>query len=36
MGMNFIRLLSTGLDGHHKWHSDPLGIRFEIVLPIGV
>ena len=34
MGMNFIRLLSTGLDGHHEWHSDPLGICFEIVLPI--
>lgn len=34
MGMNFIRLLSTGLDGHHEWHSDPLGMRFEIVLPI--
>jgi two-component sensor histidine kinase len=32
-GMNFIRLLSTGLDGHHEWYSDPLGIRFEIVLP---
>jgi len=27
MGMNFIRLLSTGLEGHHEWHSDPLGIR---------
>jgi two-component sensor histidine kinase len=34
MGMNFIRLLSTGLEGHHEWHSDSLGIRFEIVLPI--
>ena len=34
MGMNFIRLLSMGLDGHHEWHSDSLGIRFEIVLPI--
>lgn len=34
MGMNFIRLLSTGLEGHHVWHSDSLGIRFEIVLPI--
>ena len=34
MGMNFIRLLSTGLNGHHEWHSDSLGIRFEIVLPI--
>ena len=35
MGMNFIRLLSTGLGGHHEWHSDSLGIRFEIVLPLG-
>ena len=35
MGMNFIRLLSTGLQGHHEWHSDSLGIRFEIVLPIS-
>ncbi len=35
MGMNFIRLLSTGLGGHHEWHSDPLGIRFEIVVPIS-
>jgi two-component sensor histidine kinase len=34
-GMNFIRLLSKGLGGEHEWHSDPLGIRFEIVLPIG-
>ena len=33
MGMNFIRLLSKGLDGEHEWHSDPLGIRFEITLP---
>ena len=32
-GMNFIRLLSKGLGGEHEWHSDPLGIRFEIVLP---
>lgn len=36
MGMNFIRLLSTGLGGHHEWHSDSLGIRFEIVLPLGI
>jgi two-component sensor histidine kinase len=34
MGMNFIRLLSTGLGGQHDWHSDSLGVRFEIVLPI--
>jgi two-component sensor histidine kinase len=35
MGMNFIRLLSTGLSGHHEWHSDSLGVRFQIVLPTG-
>jgi two-component sensor histidine kinase len=35
IGMNFIRPLSTGLGGHHEWHSDSLGIRFEIVLPIS-
>lgn len=34
MGMSFIRLLSEGLGGQHEWHSDPLGIRFEIALPI--
>ena len=34
-GMNFIRLLSKGLGGEHEWHSDPLGIRFEIVFPIS-
>ncbi len=35
MGMNFIRLLSAGLGAHHEWRSDPLGIRFEIVLPLA-
>jgi two-component sensor histidine kinase len=34
MGMSFIRLLSQGLGGQHEWRSDPLGIRFEIALPI--
>jgi two-component sensor histidine kinase len=34
MGTSFISLLSQGLGGHHEWHSDALGIRFEIVLPI--
>jgi hypothetical protein len=24
-----------GLEGHHEWRSDSLGIRFEIVLPIS-
>jgi two-component sensor histidine kinase len=35
VGMRLIQLLSKGIDGHHEWHSDPLGIRFEIVLPIS-
>jgi two-component sensor histidine kinase len=34
IGMSFIRLLSEGLGGQHEWRSDPLGIRFEITLPI--
>jgi two-component sensor histidine kinase len=34
MGMSFIRLLSEGLGGKYEWHSDPLGIRFQIVLPV--
>ena len=34
-GMNFIRLLSKALGGAHEWHSDPLGICFEISLPIS-
>jgi two-component sensor histidine kinase len=34
MGMNFIRLLSKGVGGEHQWHSDSLGIRFEIRLSI--
>jgi two-component sensor histidine kinase len=34
MGMRFIRLLSEGLGGEHEWHSDPLGIRFQIALPL--
>ena len=29
MGMNFIRLLSTGLDGHHEWHSDSWGFALK-------
>jgi two-component sensor histidine kinase len=29
-GMSFIRLLSKSLHADPKWHSDPLGIRFEI------
>ncbi len=34
VGMRLIQLLSKGVGGHHEWLSDPLGIRFEIVLPI--
>jgi len=33
MGMTFIRLLSEQLKGTPKWLSDPLGIRFEMVVP---
>lgn len=33
MGMSFIHLLSKGVGAEHQWHSDPLGIRFEIRLP---
>ena len=32
-GMRFIQLLSKSLDARHEWLSDPLGVRFEIVLP---
>ena len=35
MGMNLIRLLGKGVGGAHEWHSDPLGIRFEMRLPIN-
>lgn len=34
MGMHFIRSLSQQLNGTHKWLSDELGIRFEIVVPL--
>ena len=33
LGMTFIRLLSEQLQGTPKWLSDPLGIRFETVVP---
>jgi two-component sensor histidine kinase len=33
MGIRLIQLLSKGVGGHHEWLSDPLGIRFKIVLP---
>lgn len=35
MGMNLIRLLSKRLGAEHEWHSDPLGIRFEMTLSIS-
>ena len=35
VGMRLIKLLSKDIGGHHEWLSDPLGIRFEIVLPIS-
>ncbi|HEX9159566.1 MAG TPA: sensor histidine kinase [Rhizomicrobium sp.] len=31
-GMAFIGLLSKSLRANHKWHSDPLGVCFEIEL----
>jgi two-component sensor histidine kinase len=34
LGMQFIRLLSEQLEGACKWLSDPLGIRFEIIVPM--
>jgi two-component sensor histidine kinase len=35
MGMRLIQSLSKGVGGHREWHSDSLGIRFEIALPIS-
>jgi two-component sensor histidine kinase len=35
IGMRLIQLLSKGVGGRHEWLSDPLGIRFEIVLPMS-
>jgi two-component sensor histidine kinase len=35
VGMSLIRLLGKGVGGEHEWHSDPLGVRFEIRLPIN-
>ncbi len=35
LGMQFIRLLSKNLRGTPEWHSDPLGIRFEILVPMS-
>jgi two-component sensor histidine kinase len=34
LGMTFIRSLSEQLGGAPKWLSDPLGIRFEMVIPL--
>jgi two-component sensor histidine kinase len=34
MGMSFSRLLSEGLGSRHEWRSGPLGIRFQIALPM--
>jgi two-component sensor histidine kinase len=33
MGMRLIELLSNSVAGVHSWHSDPLGVRFEIAIP---
>jgi two-component sensor histidine kinase len=35
MGLRFIGMLSKGLGGDPKWHSDALGIRFEMKLSIN-
>jgi two-component sensor histidine kinase len=32
MGMRLIELLSKSVAGTHEWHSDPLGVRFEIAI----
>lgn len=34
-GTSFIRLLSNSLRADHQWHSDSLGVRFELELPIS-
>lgn len=34
LGMRFIRSLSEQVKGTHKWLSDSLGIRFEIMVPL--
>jgi len=36
LGMHLIRSLSKDLKGTPNWLSDPLGIRFEIVIPMLV
>ncbi|HZZ23687.1 MAG TPA: sensor histidine kinase [Roseiarcus sp.] len=35
VGMRLIQLLTKGVGGRHEWLSDPLGMRFEIVLPMS-
>jgi two-component sensor histidine kinase len=34
-GMQFIRMLSKQLGGTHEWLSDPLGVRFELSVPMS-
>lgn len=34
-GMSFIRLLSKSLGADHQWHSDSLGVRFELEVPLS-
>jgi two-component sensor histidine kinase len=34
-GMQFIRLFSKQLAGTHEWQTDPLGVRFEISVPMS-
>jgi two-component sensor histidine kinase len=35
LGMRFIRSLSDQVMGTHRWLSDPLGIRFDIAIPLS-
>lgn len=34
LGMRFIRLLGEQLGGTPNWHSDPLGLRYEMTVPM--
>lgn len=34
MGMRLIELLSQSVAGTCNWHSDPLGVRFEIAVAV--
>jgi two-component sensor histidine kinase len=34
LGMRFIHMLSEQLGGSPRWHSDPLGVRFEVTIEL--